>query len=131
MWKILGHTNYECSEGPEEDFGLYDNESTAITKFIKLANDKDALDFEGLDEELDEWMSDPNWENDIYYGGSYCGNVVLYKVVSDTIRRELLVAWRDRDPKTRAITLQSIEAGEDLSIDEKRLLSERYGLTFG
>lgn len=131
MWRIVEYTNYECTEGPEEEYGVYEDQDTAIVSFIKLSNDKDIIDFSFLDGQLEEWMSDSDWEKDIYFGGSYGGSIVLYKSDSDNGWKEILIASRDRDPKTKEIKLYPIECGEDLSIDEKSLLSERYGLVFG
>ena len=129
MWKIVGYTNYECTEGPEEEYGKYDDQDTAITSFKKLSNDKNIVDFNYLDRELEEWMSNPDWEKDIYFGGYYGGKIVLYKSNSDNDWKEILIASRDKDPKTKEITLNPIEAGEHLSKELAKIIQEKYGIS--
>ena len=115
MYVIRGYTNYECTEGPELEYGEFSNLSEAFQKFILLSKDENALDFSFLDAEVDEWMSDPEWEKDYYYGGYYGGRFYLYEVDGDDNWRELLKAERMREPEDKSVSLEEIEHGCDIS----------------
>lgn len=127
MYLIRGYTNYECTEGPELEYGEFSELSEALQKFIALSKDENALDFSFLDNEVDDWMSEPDWETDYYHGGYYGGRFYLYEHDEDNNWRELLQAERMREPKDKSITLYGIEKLDDITEAEIALLSSLLG----
>ena len=124
MYKICGYTNYECVEGAVEQFGEYQVFETAFDVFKKLSTNPEALNLEELDKRIEEWMQDPNWENNIYFGGYYGGFLSLMEVTEDPCDwdREIFVAHRQRYPITKEIVLGPIELGEGVRDEEGMLL---------
>ena len=114
MWRILGHTNYECTEGPEQDLGTFNDFDSAVKAFVSMTQDARVLDFSILDDQLDEWMKDPDWRKDIYYGGFYGGTVNLY----DNDRLVLQVSFA-RDPYSKLTNVGEFEFGTDFNEEEK------------
>lgn len=125
MYKICGYTNYECTQGIDVQFGEYNFFETAFKVFKELSSSSDALDFEDLDEQIEEWAQDPDWEDDVYYGGYYGGSIVLFEAAERPGEwdREIFIARRQRDPKTKEVTLEAIELGEGVQPAECLLLS--------
>ena len=122
MWTIIAYSNYECTEGPEDIIGKYESFEEAIDIFFKLSQDPNAIDFQVLDDYIDEWVKLPGWEDDIYHGGYYSGRLVLYEEEIKGSKREILVAYRSRNPKSKELTCEIPESGEDITPEEKREL---------
>lgn len=121
MYKVCGFTNYECTCGEEQVFGKELNFDEAISLFVKLTQNINSLDFAGLDEMIDEWAVEFDWNEDDYYSGSYGGCIMVYDQACEPelFDREILLVRVERDPIKKVNIYSDIEFGEEIAETEK------------
>ena len=121
MWKIIGYTNYECTEGPEQELGDFHSLNEAICAFIQMAEEPNTLDFSTLDNLLYEWRKSPDWDLDYYKGGYYGGSINLYEDA-----RCLLRASFERDLDLNQTLVGEYDYEDNITEEEKRRFREVY-----
>ena len=127
MYQIVGNTNYESTEGPEIVLASADSFEEALRIFKDLAQGVDSLDFSYLDEQVDEWIKDPDWEKDLYFGGFYGGSIALIEasdLEDDSVDcRVLVTARRERNPYTKEMILYGFETEDDITNEELEVVN--------
>ena len=136
MYYIIGTTNYECTEGEDQLLGCFRDVPfiEVLKAFKEMLFNKKAVDFSELDEMVNGWIEEPDWEQSYYYDGFYGGSVQLWAapkelssiddLYSNNMTRFLLSATRMRDPYTKEITLYNAEWQEDIMEEERALAME-------
>ena len=121
MYKVCGFTNYECTCGEEQLFGIELHLEDAISLYLSLLKDKDSLDFSELDALIDEWAVLFDWSEDDYYAGSYGGCIILFDeaVNERDCDREVIFIRVERDPIKKTNNYGKVELGGEITDLEK------------
>lgn len=128
VYKVCGFTNYDCNCGSEQIFGDELNLSDAMSLFVTLTKNMSSLDFAELDEMIDKWALEFEWEDEDYYSCSYGGSIVLQEkaVKSADFNRDVVSFRIERDPVKKENICCNIEFGIEITVEEK----DKYGLNY-